>query len=284
MTVQDHVQHGHAQLIEAGLRDPEAGFDAEVLARHALGWDRATYLAERKQAPPAGFAGAYDGLIDRRRRREPVAQILGHREFWGLDFEISREVLVPRPETELLVEEALRISGSRPPGVVFDIGTGSGCLAVSLALEFPGARLVASDISGPALAVAARNVARHGVGDRVRLVRTSLLTGLRGRADLIVSNPPYIPSVARGGLQPEVLDYEPSVALFGGADGLQAVRALLAQAPARLNRNGWLLLEFGLGQEDAIREAVAGAGLAVDRVLDDLQGIARAAVIPAPGS
>jgi release factor glutamine methyltransferase len=284
MTVHDHVVQGRAQLIEAGLRDPGAAVDAEVLARHALGWDRATYLAERRGSPPAGFAGAYEDLIDRRRRREPVAQILGRREFWGLDFEISREVLVPRPETELLIEEALRIFCRRSPDLVLDVGTGSGCLAVGLATEFPAARVVASDISAPALAVAARNVVRHGLGARIRLVQASLLSGLRGRADLIVSNPPYIPLVSRGGLLPDVREYEPAVALFGGEDGLQAVRALLAQAAGRLAPEGWLLMEFGLGQEESIREAAAAAGLEVARVLEDLQGIARAAVIPAPRS
>src|SRR5215203_2770551 len=173
VTLHDYVRAARERLVSAGLAEQHATIDAEVLARLALGWDRAEYLARRGDAPPSGFESAYDPLVIRRARREPVAQIAGHREFWNRDFEVSRDVLTPRPETELVVEEALAIHASAaaeatPPGHapalrpgskpwrVVDVGTGSGCLAVTLALELPGVDVLATDISNRALAVAQR--------------------------------------------------------------------------------------------------------------------------------
>jgi release factor glutamine methyltransferase len=301
ITLHDRVRAARERLVDAGLADQHATFDAEVLARLALGWDRAEYIARRSDAPPAGFEAAYEPLLARRARREPVAQIAGYREFWNRDFEVTRDVLTPRPETELIVEEALAFraslgggtpegrpastgragaEGDAPPWRVVDVGTGSGCLAVTLALEMPGVDMLATDISDRALAVARRNADRHGAADRVRFLCTSLLDGVDPGIDLIVSNPPYVPDRYRSGLSSEVRDYEPAEAVFGGGDGFELIRALLEQSAARLAPGGRLLMEFGAGQDDDIRAIVAEhPTLLVHAIRDDIQGIPRTAVI-----
>jgi release factor glutamine methyltransferase len=280
MTLHEHVTEARGRLVAAGIEPGEAAMDAELLARHALGWDRAAFLARWREPPPDGFLESFEALVARRLRREPMSQILGRREFWGLEFEVTRDVLTPRPETELVVEAALAcFRGGAGPSLVVDAGTGSGCLAVALAVEFPRALVVATDISPPALAVAARNAARHGVGGRVRLVRTSTLDALRARAELIVSNPPYVPLAEAPTLPPEVHEFEPPEALFGGEDGLDAIRRLVAEAPAHLSDEGRLVFEFGAGQADAVRALVEAApGLALVSIANDLQGTPRVAV------
>jgi release factor glutamine methyltransferase len=297
VTLHDRVRAARERLVAAGLADQHATIDAEVLARLALGWDRAEYLARRSDAPPSGFQSAYEPLVARRARREPVAQIAGYREFWNRDFEVSRDVLTPRPETELIVEEALAIHASAEgeasaevlapaaapaarPWRIVDVGTGSGCLAVTLALELSGVDVLAIDISERALAIAQRNANRLGAGDRVRFVCTSLLESVAPGIDLIVSNPPYVPDRYRSGLSSEVRDYEPAEAVFGGRDGFELIRALLQQSAARLAPGGWLLMEFGAGQDDEVRGIVAESPqLAVHAIRDDLQRIPRMAVI-----
>ena len=345
MTVLDEVRAAHRRLVTAGLRQDDAAGDAEVLARHALGWDRATYLCRRREPPPDRFAADYRALVGRRARREPVSAITGRREFWGLTFEVGPAVLTPRPETELLVEWSLRLVGARRGDRlrVVDVGTGSGCLAVALARELPAARVVASDVSAAAITVARRNARTHGVAGRIRWVVASLLDGIRpaerapGRAgghgtdaghraaaepgvpagpavltqrgapagpgaagrgaaagpaaatgsaaagggvDLIVANLPYVPSAATRVLSPEVRDHEPRLALDGGGDGLGPLRALIAAVPAHLAPGGHLMVEFGAGQEDAVRSLVASAPrLALLDVAGDLAGIPRAAAI-----
>jgi release factor glutamine methyltransferase len=298
MTFHDRIAAARARLAAAGLPADAAAFDAEVLARIALGWNRAQYLARRSGPVPPGFAVAYETLVARRERREPVAQIAGVREFWTRDFEVTRDVLTPRPETELIVEEALARRAStatgattggsaRRPGPAImrrvravDVGTGSGCLAVTLALEMPEADVVATDISDRALAVARRNADRLGAARRVRFVRTSLLEGLAPGFDLIVSNPPYVPDHQRQALSSEVRDYEPREAVFGGSDGFDLIRRLLVQAADRLAPDGRLLMEFGAGQDEQLQAVVSGcAGLMLCAIRDDLQGIPRMAVI-----
>jgi release factor glutamine methyltransferase len=300
-TLHESVRAARERLVAAGLAEQHATIDAEVLARLALGWDRAEYLARRSDAPPSGFQSAYEPLVARRARREPVAQIAGYREFWNRDFEVSRDVLTPRPETELIVEEALAIHasaaaesaalhGPASPSVmrswrVVDVGTGSGCLAVTLALELSGVDVLATDISEPALAVAQRNATRLGAAGTVRFVCTSLLEGVAPGIDLIVSNPPYVPEAYRSGLSSEVRDYEPAEAVFGGRDGFDLIRALLEQSAARLARGGWLLMEFGAGQDDEVRAVLAEyPQLTVHGIRDDLQGIPRMAVIRRHGN
>ena len=289
MTVLDEVRAAHRRLVTAGVRQDDAASDAEVLARHALGWDRATYLTRRREPPPDRFAADYRGLVGRRARREPVSAITGRREFWGLTFEVGPAVLTPRPESELIVEWSLRLVGARRgAGLrVVDVGTGSGCLAVALARELPAARVVASDVSADAVAVARRNARTNGVAERIRWVVMSLLDGFRdaaprpaGGADLIVANLPYVPSAATRVLSPEVRDHEPWVALDGGRDGLDPLRALLAAAPGHLAAGGHLVVEFGAGQEDTVRSLVGSAPrLTLLDVAGDLAGIPRVAAI-----
>ena len=277
-SVRSRIAAARDTLVRAGLQPADAAFDAEVLARHTLGWDRATLVAQGRESSPAGFESAFEAVVARRAAREPVAMILGMREFWGLDFEVTTDVLVPRPETELIVEEVLEEFPHAPRRIV-DIGTGSGCLAVALAREFGGTRVVATDISASALAVARRNAAKHGVVDRIGFVRTSFLAGLGGQSDLIVSNPPYVPDAARRALAPEIVRFEPHTAVFGGEDGLAPIREILATAADRLTPAGRLIVEFGLGQEPEVSELAGRAGWRVIRVREDLQGIARTMVL-----
>jgi release factor glutamine methyltransferase len=286
MTLHELVADARGRLGRAGIRDSEAGLDAELLARVLLGWDRARFLAARHRDVPTGFRQAYDRLIARRERREPTSYIIGSKEFWGLDFEVSPNVLIPRPETEFLIEEALTCAGQLSSRVaeplIIDVGTGSGCLAVVLARELHRARIVATDISWMALDVARRNATRHGVAGRIHFVQTSLLQGVAAQANLIVSNPPYVPKSLAPALSPEVRDFEPHVALFGGADGLEMQRTLLQQASTRLAAGGFLVMEFGDGQEAELRAAIASwPCLQLVRIREDLQGIPRTAVISA---
>lgn len=280
VTLRDHLAAASERLRRAGISARDAAFDAELLARAVLGWDRAAVLARANEPPPAGFAPRYDGLIARRERREPAAQVLGQREFWGRDFEVTRDVLVPRPETELIVETALALYADSRPTRVVDVGTGTGCLAITLALEWPELGILATDVSAAALAVARRNARRHGVAPRVHFVRTSVLSSLAPGIDLVVANPPYVRSGDRPALGIEVREYEPAEALFGGADGLDIVRALLDQACERLRPGGRLLMEFGSGQDDAVSDLVrARPALHLDEVRLDFAGIPRMVIV-----
>jgi release factor glutamine methyltransferase len=273
------------RLTRAGIPPDQAAIDAEVLARAAAGWDRAAYLARRDEPADAAIASRLESYIRRREAREPVAYILGTREFWGLDFLVTPAVLIPRPETEFIVEAALaRLADRARAWRIADVGTGSGCLAVALAVEQPHARITATDISADALAVARANAERHDVGNRIDLVRTSLLDAVAGPFDLIVANPPYVPRAHGPTLSPDVRDHEPDAGLYGGGeDGLDEIRALVAQASTRLAPGGWLQMEFGFGQGDAVRAAVETAGgLDLVEILRDLQGHERTLVARRP--
>jgi release factor glutamine methyltransferase len=280
LTIHELVAGARDRFVLAGISANLAALDAEVLARRVLGWDRARFLADRNEKASSVFLLNYEHLVARRERREPVPYILGTREFWGLDFEVGPDVLIPRPETELIIEEALqRIeSDSRP--LIVDVGTGSGCLAIVLAREVPGARLVGTDVSSRALAVARRNATRHGVIDRVTFVETSFLDGLAEAPDMIVSNPPYVPSVAGPALTPEVRDYEPRMAVFGGEDGLDGLRSVLEEGAAKLAPGGWLIMEFGYGQDDMVTALVESIpALRLVKIRNDLQDIPRTAIV-----
>lgn len=277
-TLGEIVRAARERLTAAGIDAGEAALDASLLARHALGWDMARLIAHETEAPPAGFSRTFDSLIARRASREPISSIVGRREFRGLEFEVGPDVLAPRPETEIIVEEAIAALRGAATPLIVDVGTGSGCLAVCLAVEFPDARIVATDVSEAALAVAARNVRRHGVAGRIDLVRTSLLDAVPGPAALVVSNPPYIPAADILGLDPEVRDWEPRQALDGGADGLDVIRALLAAVRPVLAPGGWFIMEFGFGQAEAVERLVRESPLELVRVVNDLQRIPRTVV------
>lgn len=275
MTLRQHLTVAKALLVAAGIEPAEAARDVLLLAMHALGWDRATVHARDLEPPADTFAAAYDAAIERRSRREPIAYITGVQEFWNRDFAVSPAVLIPRPETELIIEEAM----SMVFATVADIGTGSGCLAVTLAAEFPRARVVATDISAPALEVARTNAQRHGVADRIALRETPYLDGLTGPFDLIVSNPPYVTDAEYADLAPEVHDFEPRSALAAGPDGLDDVREILSCAAARLVPGGMLLMEIGFGQSEKVQLLVpAMPALTLVRISPDLHGIPRIVV------
>ena len=275
MTLRQCITAAKSRLVAAGIEPSEAARDALLLAMHALGWDRATLHARDTDAPPAGFEAAYTPAIERRTRREPVAYIVGVQEFWNRDFAVSPAVLIPRPETELIIEEAL----SMVFGAVADIGTGSGCLAVTLAAEFPRSRVVATDISAGALAVARANAARHGVAERIDFRETRYLDGIAGPFDLIVSNPPYVTDEEYANLAPEVRDAEPRSALTAGADGLDDIRQVLRCTATKLAPGGMLLMEIGHNQGGTVTELIASQGLlTLLRISQDLQRIPRVVV------
>ncbi|MEO6213095.1 MAG: peptide chain release factor N(5)-glutamine methyltransferase [Vicinamibacterales bacterium] len=278
----DAIAAARATLVRSGVATADAAIDAEMLARAALGWDRAKLLAYGRDPSPPDFENAFEPLVRRRATREPVALILGRREFWGLEFEVTPDVLIPRPETELLVEEALAFARSHRCQLALDVGTGSGCIAVALAHELPDLRVVAVDASRPALAVAARNASLNGVADRITFRHGDVLDAVTETADLILSNPPYVAEADAAGLPPEVIRYEPHAALFGGGDGLAVMRRLVEQAPARLARDGRLIVEFGFGQEHALRNLAVEFNWDVVRIREDLQGIPRTAVLTRP--
>jgi len=279
--LRERLLEARASLVQAGLSAQDAALDAEVLARHVLGWDRAQLLTRNHLLPPPEFESAFQPLIARRAAREPVAYITGHREFWGLDFVVSPAVLIPRPETELIVERALTVlSGS--PATIVDVGTGSGCIAVALAHERPLARVAAVDRSSEALHVAARNIARHHLGARVHPVRGHLLDAVGGPVDLIVSNPPYVDRADAAALPPEITRFEPDAAFFAGEAGLAILRTLLETAASRLAPGGHLIVEFGAGQDRALRAAAEGTGWSIE-IADDLAGIPRVAVLQPAG-
>ena len=279
-SLHERLADARETLVRAGIPAEEAALDAEVLARHVLDCDRATLLTRARDPLPSAFDRLYHALIARRVAREPVAYIVGHREFWGLEFDLTPAVLIPRPETELIVEEALASLPRRDiVRHIIDVGTGSGCLAVTLAVEFPPASVTATDTSHEALAVAYRNADRHNVIGRITFVQADVLKDLTEPADLIVSNPPYVPAGDAATLQAEVARYEPSSALYGGPDGLDVIRRLVGSARQHLAAGGWLIIEFGFGQEAAVREVALEAGWNVARIRSDLQGIPRVAVL-----
>jgi release factor glutamine methyltransferase len=297
LTLQERLSDARARLVAAGVAPAEASLDVDLYARTILQWDRAQLIAEQTGPMPPQLEPMFSEWLARRERREPTAYIIGEREFWGLDFLVTPAVLIPRPETEFIVEEAigilssgslrsgdlrsgdLKVSGYREGPRIADIGTGSGCVAVALARHLPDCRIVASDVSGPAIEVARTNAARHGVDHQIEFVVTSYLDGVPGVFDLIASNPPYVKDGDKPALSADVR-HEPDVALFGGAEGLRDLAGVLEAASARLRPGGWLLMEFGFGQEDDVNALVsAHAPLQLRRVRSDLQGIPRTAII-----
>jgi len=282
VTLREKISVARARLVAAGIDKGEAGRDASLLARHLLGWNSASLLTNDDQPATPEFIQQFEALIERRARREPVAYIRGTQEFWNREFIVTPAVLIPRPETELIIEELLmRLPSNFParPQRIADIGTGSGCLAVSLAHEIAGAHITATEVSRTALTVARDNARRLGVSSRVTFVETSFLDGIDGPFDLIAANPPYVKDGDKPALSHDVR-HEPDVALFGGETGLQGVEAVLEAAVRTLVSGGWLVMEFGFGQEDDVRHLVAARpALRMDRVRADLQGIPRTAVI-----
>jgi release factor glutamine methyltransferase len=271
------------QFRQAGIESADA--DARLLIAHALGIDRAALIADGDRALALDELKVIDALVERRLKREPVARIFGAKEFWSLSLHISPAVLVPRPETETVVEAALDFivrGGLRAESLrILDIGTGSGALLLALLSELPNAVGTGSDISTPALGVARVNAERHALAARCDFVTCDIATGLPGPFDLIVSNPPYIAQGDIAALAPEVRDYDPALALDGGSDGLNGYRAIARDARRLLASGGRLIVELGAGQESAVRTLFTNAGLTVGAVRNDLAGIPRAMSVSA---
>jgi release factor glutamine methyltransferase len=269
---------------------PSHTLAAELLLMHVLGRDRAWIYTHPEDALEPAALDRYFTLVERRAASEPTQYLTGKQEFWGLEFEVTPAVLIPRPETEHVVEVALERLGPRgikinmktgspsPPLRIGDVGTGSGCLAVALAHELPHAEVLATDISAAALEIARRNSARHGVADRVQLLQTDLLTSVNeaNSFDLIVSNPPYIARNESHQLSREVREHEPASALFGGPTGIEIYGGLAEQAASLLRRRGILVLELGYNSLDHVRALLYGQPAWVNvSVTNDLAGIPR---------
>lgn len=247
--------------------------------------DRAWLITHIHDALDTESIRAFEAAVHRRAQREPLQYIIGKQEFRGLEFIVSPDVLIPRPETELVVESALKLVGNREQQVtIVDLCTGSGCIAISLAQELKAARTFAVDISGRALDVARENARKHGVQDHIRFIEGDLFRPLeeldiRGQVDIMVSNPPYVQSGDRPALQPEVRDYEPAMALFAGPQGTEIHRELIDAAPAYLKQHGALIMEMGLGQAERLKRMAQETGAyGVPEVFKDLAGIERVIV------
>ena len=263
---------------QAGIDSAET--DARLLMAHALGIDRAELIANGERALTLEQTKSIDALAERRLKHEPVARIFGRKEFWSLSLQISPAVLVPRPETETVIEAALdavvRDARQMERLRILDIGTGSGALLLALLSELPNATGTGTDISAAALEVARGNAERSDLATRCTFVACDIAAGVRGPFDLIVSNPPYVAHGEIASLAPEVRDYDPALALDGGADGLNGYRAIAAQARGLLAPGGMLIVELGMGQEAAVRALFTKAGLTVAAARHDLAGIPRA--------
>lgn len=272
-TVASVVAAGAAHLREAGFSADDAAMDAGVLARQLLGWSLADWLAHKHINATPEFTEAFTAVIGRRASREPVAYLVGRREFYGRDFSVAPGVLIPRPETEGLVNEVLRHTPHDVSQRVLDIGAGSGCVAITLTLERPGFAVTSTDVSDAALSTARQNAA--ALGADVTFVRADLFPDTGAPWDVIVSNPPYVPERDRDMLMPDVRDHEPALALFAGVDGLDVVRRIARDAVAQLTANGVLCLEVGAGQQDAVTTLLTSAGMRDITWAHDLQGIPR---------
>ncbi|HUG53515.1 MAG TPA: peptide chain release factor N(5)-glutamine methyltransferase [Vicinamibacteria bacterium] len=272
------LQEATSGLAQAGIGT--ARLDAELLLRHVLGWSRADLIARGAETVSPEAALLFRQAVAQRSQRRPLQHLTGVQAFWKHEFLVTPDVLIPRPETELLVETALELLRDVPRPVIVDVGTGSGCIALSLAAERPDAEVHAIDLSEAALRVARGNATRLRLAGRVGLHQGDLLApvrGLAGRVDLVVSNPPYVPEDEWERLEPEVRDHDPRLALVP-PEGVEALYGrLVREAVAVLRSGGWLSVELGLGGAELARGLLERAGLEGIEVRKDLQGIPRVA-------
>jgi release factor glutamine methyltransferase len=277
MDIGGQLRAAKDRLTQAGCDSPR--LDAELLLAHALGLGRAQLYARWEHRLSDEQQRVYLGLVQRRVQREPLAYVVGHKEFFGLEFEVDRNVLIPRPETELLVEQAIRIAHQITPDgdlKIADVGTGSGAIAVSLAVSLPDATVDAVDRSVEALAVAARNCRRHGVDSRVRLLRGHLLLALPEPVDIVVANLPYIGRSEFAIIAPEIRLFEPAEALDGGEEGLDLIRWLLEQAVRQPKPPRVILLEIGSTQGEAVLDMAGKIFVGAEMLLfQDYAGLDR---------
>jgi release factor glutamine methyltransferase len=263
-----------AERLNAAGLNTSARQDTQILLMHVLGCDRALLLANPDRLLRASELEIYDRCISRRESHEPIQYITGCVEFYGLSLLVDRNVLIPRPETEHLVDALLARISHTEPFAIADIGTGSGAIAIALAHALPNVTITATDLSPAALTVARRNTEAHNLAGRIKFVETDLLAGLESeRFDTVVSNPPYVAEKDRALLDRQVRNYEPSGALFAGASGFDIYERLIPQAERVLKPGGWLLMEIGCGQQPRIAQMLAGWSEV--SFVPDLQGIPR---------
>ncbi len=260
MKIVDMLRQAENILRGRGIATPR--LDAEVLLAFCLGTERYHLYRTQKEVLSATEIVRFQAMVERRRAGEPVAYITGRKEFWSLEFEVDRSVLIPRPDTEVLVEETLRIAGvlGRPDPAVLEIGTGSGIISIALATELPGARLVAVDFSAGALAVARRNADRHGVASRIRFLRGNIFEPLSGKFDIVVSNPPYISEEEFACLSEGIRCFEPHEALISGPEGTEFHQRIISGGAAFLKPGGWIVMEIGATQKDALEKLLEQEG------------------------
>lgn len=283
LTVAEALREASEALRDSGVDEPRR--EAVSLLSHALSRDRAFLITHSDELLTVEHLRSYLSSVERRAAGEPLQYITGAQEFYGLDFEVNENVLIPRPETELLVETALEILKGTDSPLVCDVGTGSGCIAVSLLHTRTDARALALDVSAAALEVAARNAARWRVAGRIDFLVSDCFDALASnghdaaRFDLVASNPPYIAEDDLEGLQREVRDHEPRVALTPGGDGLSVIRRLVSESPRHLKPGGHLLIEIGFGQHEHVASLIDPRVWTLLGIHLDLQGIPRTAAL-----
>jgi len=274
----DAIKQASSRLAAVGIESSR--LDAEVLLAEAAGVSRETVITGSLDLSTETLK-TFEAMIARREKREPVAYIVGHKEFYSLDFEVNPSVLIPRPETEFVVGAALECIAGKANARVLDIGTGSGAIAIAIAVNAPSAQITAVDISADALALASRNARCHRVEDRVTFRRGDCFHMLDGGAlgsfDAIVSNPPYLHDAEIAALEPEVHRFEPRIALNGGASGLDILQRITIDSPAHLEANGELIMEMGQGHAGDVVGLLTRAGLKVVDVINDFSGQMRVA-------
>lgn len=296
MKLREFLDHGEA-LLRAGPHPDRARRDAETLLQHHIGRNKAWLMAHADDDFAGCRAIGYAGLLERRQKGEPIQYITGECEFYGLPFRVTPDVLIPRPETEHVVEKAVDLATQLgAPSIpqtlrngwestnlaqsprILDVGTGSGAIAIALATQLPNTAITATDISASALAVARQNATRNAVTDRIRFLQGDLLAPVAGEQfEIIVSNPPYVPETDRDTLSVEVREFEPPLALFADGDGFGVYRRLIPAAFDALAPGGFIALEIGHGQQEAIRNLLSSAGFSDVGFVADLQGIPRVA-------
>jgi release factor glutamine methyltransferase len=278
LSISGAIKEGAHRLAEAAVTEPRR--EAASLLAHVLGRDRSFIIAHADDRLTAEQREALQILVERRKVGEPLQYIIGQQEFFKLDFEVSPDVLIPRPETEFIVETALELLQNDPEPYFADIGTGSGCIAISVLHELPKARALATDASPAALRVALRNAERHSVSDRLALLESDCFSNLDANESLtlITSNPPYVSEDELKSVQREVR-FEPRAALAAGPDGLSVIRRLVGEARPFLRAGGYLVFEIGFGQSEAVTQLVDRGVWKLIEIREDLQGIPRTFVL-----
>lgn len=280
MTIDEAINSTAERFATRGVDNSRR--EATSLMAHAIGKPHSFLIAHPEYMLTESEAATFEDLTTRRAQRSPFQHLTRRQEFYGLEFEVSPDVLIPRPETEILVERAIDLLKPLDEPTFLDLGVGSGCISISMLHEVQTTSAVGVDLSPLALAVAGINAEKHGVADRLTLIEGDLFDNVSGEFAAIVSNPPYIPDGDITTLQAEVRDHEPLLALAGGQDGLDIIRRIIAGAPEYLKADGYLLMEIGYRQSAAVRDELENAGWVDIAFLDDLQGIPRTLVARRP--